>query len=164
MGTLRRFVLSARLSYVCNVLACDQFCSPSGQSSKGTSMSKSDSVKTMIREAILSHVRWKDRIEAAVQTKGAGIDIEDINNPRHCSFGKWLYSEAIPNEMLRSNQYLVICDLHAVFHHKAAEIVVASRDKNMEEFAKIFQMISDYTSLSDALINAMEFWWQESDV
>ena len=85
-------------------------------------MSNQDSMMIMIREAIFSHIRWKERIEAAVRKRCVDVNVDEIANYNICSFGKWLYSDSIPLAMIKSDRYQTVCDPHAAFHRKASEL------------------------------------------
>ncbi len=122
-----------------------------------------DGARETIREAILSHIRWKERIEHSIRHAKHDIDIGEVGDCKACSFGNWLHSDHVPQKMRASQYYQIVCKMHSDFHLRASQLVSASKISSVEEFGKIFIIMHEYTSLSDALVKTLEIWWQDSD-
>ncbi len=77
-----------------------------------------------VLEALLSHVRWKKRLSGYIKGDGEVLDPDTLNNDSHCSLGQWLHGDGDHRygDNVRFNE---LKELHAEFHHRAAEIVRA---------------------------------------
>lgn len=62
---------------------------------------------------------------------------------------------------LRTTQLYVKCTV--LFYRKAAQLLDASRINNIENFGEIFSIMHDCRALSNALVDIIEVWWQDSD-
>ena len=122
-----------------------------------------DRTRQLITEAIFSHIRWRERVEYAIQRKLLDESLDSVSDDKICSFGLWLYSEEVPLSMRASSYYPVICKMHKDFHQKSGDIITIMRENKVDEFSVIFREIHEYNNLSDALVKTMEVWWQDSE-
>ena len=122
-----------------------------------------DRTRHLITDAIFSHIRWRERVEHAIEQKLLDESLDHASDDKACSFGAWLFGEYVPLNMVASPYYSVVCKMHKDFHQKAGEIISIMRENRIDEFSTIFREIHEYNNLSDALVKTMEVWWQDSE-
>lgn len=78
-----------------------------------------------VLEALLSHVRWKKRLSGYIKGDGEeALDPDTLDSDSRCLLGQWLHGYG--NHRYGDNaRFKELKDLHAEFHHRAAEIVRA---------------------------------------
>jgi len=99
---------------------------------------------------INAHVMWKKRLAdyAKQDQHSEHLDANLICQDNQCDFGRWLYStegKLWQNEAI----YIQVRELHADFHHKAAEIVQLIDNNQIEQACTLLR--GDYSKTSEQL-------------
>ena len=90
-------------------------------------------MKSEIEEALQAHAAWREHFKDILYGR-APFDLKSIGAPDQCVLGKWLMNEG--HRMIPSELHDDICEVHAEFHHIAADIIQKIKDKRYVEAKK----------------------------
>ncbi|MCS6809324.1 MAG: CZB domain-containing protein [Bacteroidota bacterium] len=111
-----------------------------------------------ITAAIAAHGMWKQRLRNAIATGATDISLETIRADNQCVFGKWLYSDTIPQHVKNGEDYQAVLRLHAEFHKVAARVAELAVAGNKVEAEGLMQLGGEFTLASSKLTQAMMKW------
>ena len=111
-----------------------------------------------IDEAISTHIKWGLSLKDAINSEIVNVSADDISRDDICTFGKWLYSDAIPLAAKSLNEYQQVVNVHKRFHNCAATILSLALLGNFEEASMRMADNSDYTIASVMLILNLRLW------
>ncbi len=122
-------------------------------------MSNNDHIiRNMIDRAIADHLLWISTLEQAIEKRTALMAVNDAESDIHCALCRWLYSADFPERLRTSPFFVDVCDLHAVFHTKAAGVLAAIINSNENDRNSIPELIRTYLKTSYELVALLENW------
>lgn len=109
-----------------------------------------------INKAIGNHGLWKLRLRSAIDTGKSDYSVANVRPDNLCEFGKWLntFSAADKN----SEQFKKVKDLHAQFHHEAANVIALAVEGKKHEAEIAMSPTGAFTKISAKLTSAMIAW------
>lgn len=113
--------------------------------------------KEEIVAAINAHGQWKIRLEKAIETGTSDANPAVARTDNQCAFGKWLYGSITPKEK-SSPFYNEVKELHAKFHHAAANVLELALLGKKDEAREAMGPASDYLKTSSKLITTLSRW------
>lgn len=106
-----------------------------------------------VLEALLAHVRWKQRLSNYIEGKGEEkLDSEMVRRNADCALGQWIHG-AGGRVYGETPLFRELMTLHAEFHEQAAEVVCAV-DRGEREKARGLLLQGRYAKTASR-INAL---------
>ncbi|CRL15230.1 CZB domain-containing protein [Phaeobacter italicus] len=112
-----------------------------------------------IQKAIRAHGMWKLRLKTAISSGSSDATPEVVGCDHLCEFGKWLYDDTMPTEILNGKPYQVVKRLHAEFHQTAGEVLKNALDGNASKSKELLD--GGFAEKSDKLVRALTLWKTE---
>jgi Chemoreceptor zinc-binding domain len=115
-------------------------------------------LKNLLYDAMTVHVQCKICLNQSIDTGVCNPPSSVIRNERMCDFGKWLYSPALPNEVLDSAHYVNILRIHADFHEAAADVMQTIERNEIKRAKQMMAVDGYYTTHAIELRNEFLSW------
>lgn len=119
-------------------------------------------LSSQISRAIQNHEVWKLRLNEALKTGGAGIDVNTVSRCDCCEFGRWLLRAEQQQSLGNTAPYRVISRLHAEFHTAAGAVVRATQARDIEGAKRALE--GDFATLSGRLVKGLTKWLGEAQM
>lgn len=113
-------------------------------------------MKEEIKNAIVAHGAWKERLTNAIETGKSEFSPVIVKTDNNCAFGKWFYSLSIEDK--KTEFYQPVKELHAKFHEEAGKILDLAISGKKEEAKKAMDIGSEYLKTSSKLILLLSKW------
>ncbi len=115
-----------------------------------------------INRAISAHGEWKTRIQLAIHSGKIDTTPELIYQDNLCTFGQWLYGDALSPHDKESSHYKRVKEIHTEFHKVASRVIKLALDGKRAEAEAMMAFRGEYTTLSSKLTQAMIAWRNDS--
>jgi hypothetical protein len=112
-----------------------------------------------IDEAIAAHGFWKERLHAALDSKGTpGDALREAGRDDRCDLGKWLKAVQVQSGGQRLCLVEDIARLHSQFHDVAGRVVELLAAGHSGEAKRLLCGAGEFETVSAALVQAMIEW------
>jgi len=115
-------------------------------------------MKYEITNAMYAHQNWRIKLELAIEQSEIDVPVEFIRSDLHCKFGKWLFDGSIPAEIVESEIYKKVRELHARFHEEAAKVAAVAVSGNQKNAIKLLGSDGEYDRTSRQLMELLGKW------
>ncbi|MFH1785565.1 MAG: CZB domain-containing protein [Candidatus Micrarchaeota archaeon] len=108
-------------------------------------------MRDIINEAIISHMRWKQLLDEAIETGESKFTVKSVNSDKNCILGKWL--NYLDSE--HKKEYCKIKEIHMKFHKCAARVLKLALEGKRKKAKKATEKGSRYSLYSTKLIEML---------
>jgi methyl-accepting chemotaxis protein len=120
-------------------------------------MTISGTLREQIEKAITAHSVWKVRLTRSIEMDHLEMNADVARLDDQCPLGQWLHQGIDPNARA-SSYYQQASDLHAKFHHAAADVLALAAHRHHDEALAAMEMGTTFKSTSTHLIEVMTAW------
>jgi hypothetical protein len=124
-------------------------------------MAITGTIEEQIQKAINAHGVWKVKLSQAVDAGTVEMTAEQARRDDACPLGQWLHGELTP-ALTASPRYQAVVDLHARFHHAAAEIVTMALARKRADALSAMEFGSTFKQASAKLVIELTAWGDEA--
>lgn len=109
-----------------------------------------------VGRAITAHADWKARLKQCVADGRCDASATDALRDDRCELGRWLY--ALPAEARAERAWALVRDMHANFHHEAAEVVTLVQEGDVKGALGSLEPGAPFEVASRRLLELLEDW------
>lgn len=109
-----------------------------------------------ISKSIGAHGLWKGRLQEAITSGKSDWTVAMVRSDSACDFGRWF--DSLPEQVRMSRRGIRIRELHAGFHHAAAEVLALALVGKREQARDAMGSASEFGNLSAQLTLALMEW------
>ncbi len=114
-----------------------------------------------IVKAMDAHSNWRKRLEYAIETGVTDLDVDLIKTDKHCAFGKWLNGKKLTPQVINSDIYKQVKEIHAQFHIEASRIAELATAGKKAEAYELLEPYARYNQVSIQLMKKLLHWKEQ---
>lgn len=119
-------------------------------------MISNEDIISQINKAIVTHSRWKLRLQNALETYSSEFEIDFVKSPHNCDFGKWLDAEK--DHLNKFPEYAQVYDIHARVHQETEKVIQLLLDGHVADAKNAIATGSHFKIISSELTKIMTQW------